>query len=62
MNSWYYVFDGERGVECGYVKAPTLKEARVQLAQRHPNDVGADGELEDTTTGSVHFPWKEGSK
>ena len=57
MREWYYVFEGEDGLVSGTVKAATLKSARAQLAKRYPKDIGADGEIEDPGTGTVHFAW-----
>jgi len=58
MKEWYYVFDGDKEIVSGTIRANTLSEARAKLASKYPNDVGADGELEDTTTGEVYLPWR----
>ena len=52
-------FESEFGIEIGTVSAPTFEVARRQLAKENPNDVGADGQLEDHLTGRVGYPWPE---
>ena len=50
-------FETEFGIRTGTVNAPNLEEARRRLAERFPDDVGADGWLEDTLTGRLCYPW-----
>ena len=57
MKAWYYVFEGEGGLVSGTLRAATLATARRKLAQKYPDDVGSDGEIEDQDTGVVHFAW-----
>ena len=54
---WSYWFDGEYGIVQGNVEADNAYEARIKITERHPDDVGADGELNNPISGAVHFPW-----
>lgn len=50
-------FEGEYGEVMFDVKAGSVRQAQQKLAKMYPEDVGADGEMEDENTGKTYYPW-----